>query len=84
MLRQNSQGKTPNNDNSNSGNFGLESAKFNNMYYNMNGANAGSRSQAQQSYGSGSSVVYQIPKRQGYGRHDMNPSAMKNLQYMKK
>ena len=36
-----------NDDNSNSGNFGIESMKFNNMYYKMNDkSGAGSRSQA--------------------------------------
>ena len=72
-------------NNSNSANFGIESLKFNNHYYNldqMNGGAAGSRHYLDpygqnQHGGSGS-------KSHMHGRHDANPNALKNLNFIKK
>ena len=67
--------------NSNSANFGIEQMKFNNHYYNMEAA-AGSRN-----YNSGDPYAMNeasatIPRKNG--RHDANPNALKNMNYIKK
>lgn len=75
--------------NSNSANFGIESLKFNSHYYNLEGKSggvAGSRhyndpySENSRLNGNGgiSGSSHQ------HGRHDANPNALKNMNYIKK
>ena len=69
-------------NNSNSANFGIESLKFNNHYYNLDGGGAAGSRHYLDPYGSnlgGSST-----KIDSHGRHDANPNALKNLNFIKK
>mmetsp|Transcript_5925 Transcript_5925/g.9681 ORF Transcript_5925/g.9681 Transcript_5925/m.9681 type:complete len:90 (+) Transcript_5925:464-733(+) len=66
----------------NLGNFGMDSIKFNSHFQNLGGPDvAGGRIHERNPY-SNKGNFYTIPKKlgaSGHGRHDANPSALKNL-----
>ena len=72
--------------NSNSANFGMESLKFNNHYYNLDHQRdtAGSRNYNQSDPYSQQDASPLAANKKMNGRHDANPNALKNMNYIKK